>query len=320
MINFNNPDAVLSALAERAEDFLQKTIAGLIRARAVEQLAEPVLYSLLAGGKRLRPSLCLMCAGVDFEDSKFSQSALYAACALECMHTYSLIHDDLPCMDNDDYRRGKLSCHKAFSEWEAVLAGDALNTFAFELLVRSESDSSAMSSGKNLARKITALAQASGPGGMVCGQALDLFAEKKGETRPVDIREREKLLLEIHAKKTAAMMRASCEIGAIHAGVEDVSAYRLYGESLGLVFQISDDILDETGDASSLGKSTGKDRDSGKLTYPAVFGIDESRRLCEELCERTEQLAENLIPGEKAGRDYRKTLASIPGSVLRRQK
>ncbi len=308
----------LRELAGLFEGFLNDRILEMIRERAVPQTAEPVIYSLTAGGKRIRPALCLLTAGIppgvshargDASEgdstAAYLERALFAGAALECIHTYSLIHDDLPPMDDDSLRRGRPSNHVQYSEWAAILAGDALNTLAFELAARTSPE------GESPARLIEILAQGSGLGGMICGQALDLHAEKQGE-RPGDSASERALLEEIHRKKTGALLRASCEMGAVIAGAADTAPYAEYGAKLGLLFQISDDLLDETGDARALGKTAGKDRESGKLTYPYLYGLQESREKARALCEELIALADKLEPGPRAPGDNRRVLAGLP--------
>lgn len=223
-------------------------------------------YSVFAGGKRLRPILCLMAAkacGLPYK------GALPAACALEMIHTYSLIHDDLPAMDNDDLRRGRPTCHKKFDEATAIMAGDALLTKAFE---------TALSASGNKKTHKTALAAAmeiakgAGAEGMVGGQMADIENEGKKHTK--------KALFYIHGHKTGSLITASVVSGAVLAGAgpEKVKLFRTFGEKLGLAFQIADDILDETGDEKMMGKKLRKDSGAGKLTWPAVFGLDNSRK------------------------------------------
>jgi geranylgeranyl diphosphate synthase type II len=194
-----------------------------------------------------------------------------AACALEMIHTYSLIHDDLPALDNDDLRRGKPTCHKVFGDAMAILAGDALLTLAFQVLSAIESVDAAAKT-----RMVLELATSSGtPGGMIAGQVSDL--EGEGETP-------DPLLLEsIHRAKTGALLRASLRIGAIHAGAsrEQFDALSLYGEHIGLAFQIVDDVLDVVESSEALGKTPGKDAAQHKITFPAVYGLEESRRMAE---------------------------------------
>jgi geranylgeranyl diphosphate synthase, type II len=228
------------------------------------RLAEAMRYSLLGGGKRLRPILALMAAEACGGDS---ESALPAACALEMVHTYSLIHDDLPSMDDDDLRRGRPTCHKAFDEATAVLAGDALLTLAFEVLAREIRPAEAA------ARCVLALAEGAGPAGMVGGQMADLQAEGRPDVTLA-------ALEAIHRRKTGALLRASLKMGALVAGVDGTTLRALdsYGHAVGLAFQIVDDLLDVQGDEAKLGKRVNKDHGLGKWTYPGLLGLEGSRR------------------------------------------
>ncbi len=247
-------------------------------AGAPPELMEAMRYSLLGGGKRLRPALaltaCELICGTE-------EPALPAACAVEMIHCYSLIHDDLPAMDNDDIRRGKPSAHKRFSEATAILAGDALQTLAFEIL----SDTRDI-------RQIVTLAKAAGAEGMAGGQILDMTAEKKRLTLEE--------LQHLHACKTGALIRASLELGALAANADEkqLAAFTSYGTHLGLLFQITDDILDVEGDAAVLGKSVGKDALSEKMTYPQLLGMEEARRLAEDAANKARQTLE--VFGERA--------------------
>lgn len=233
-----------------------------------ETLSQAIRYSLLGAGKRLRPMLVLMAAeACGYECA----SAMPAACSVEMVHAYSLIHDDLPAMDDDDLRRGRPTCHKKYGEAMAILAGDALLTGAFELLATRIEP-------KDIAAKCCAeLSYAAGAAGMVGGQADDLAAESAGGG--VD------KLVEIHRRKTGAMIRVSLRLGALVGGADDeqLAALDTYGERLGLAFQIVDDLLDVRGQPSTTGKRTRKDSDRGKLTYPGLLGIAESTRRAEQL-------------------------------------
>jgi geranylgeranyl diphosphate synthase type II len=229
-----------------------------------------VRYSLLGGGKRLRPLLVLMAAeacGCDVE------RALPAACAVEMIHTYSLIHDDLPAMDDDDLRRGRPTCHKVYGEALAILAGDALLTLAFEVIAKH------IRPLETAARCCAALAEAAGVSGMVGGQADDLAAEHTGGDLDT--------LESIHARKTGALLRVSLRLGALCAGADETQmrALQEYGRRLGLAFQITDDLLDVSGDEASLGKRVQKDSGRRKLTFPALLGVEESRRRAETLVD-----------------------------------
>lgn len=235
-------------------------------------------HSVFAGGKRLRPILCLE-GGRLFNGEE--GSLLRLGCALELIHTYSLIHDDLPALDNDDLRRGKPTCHKAFGEATAILAGDALLTLAFEVM------SVLGQSPVRRLRVIHELAQAIGAvGGMVAGQVLDLeTAGRPATAETVHL---------IHSAKTGAFIRAAVRSGALEAGAgeDDLAAVGVFGAKIGLAFQIADDILDVTSSREKLGKSVGKDDQQHKATYPAIHGLEESRRIATRLVgEACEALA-----------------------------
>src|SRR5262245_33870857 len=235
-------------------------------------LMDAMRYSVFAGGKRLRPILTLAATEAVGGDA---ERALPAASALEYIHTYSMIHDDLPAMDDDDYRRGKLTNHKVFGDAMAILAGDALLTLAFQVLAQLPVDA------ERRAGLVAELATAAGTvGGMIGGQVADLEGEGK---------RRDAVLLEtIHRAKTGALLRASLRMGAIYAGADErqYAALSCYGEHVGLAFQIVDDILDVEESSEALGKTAGKDAQQQKITFPAVYGLDESRRMAEQECAR----------------------------------
>ena len=243
-------------------------------------------HSVFAGGKRLRPILCLE-AGQLVCGNK--ASLLRLGCAVEFIHTYSLIHDDLPALDNDDLRRGKPTCHVAFGEATAILAGDALLTLAFETL----SVPHAIDKARRL-RVIQELAFAIGTRGMIGGQTVDLEASGGEADGPK--------LEYIHSKKTGALIRAAVRVGGIDAGASDADLDRItvYGERVGLAFQIADDLLDVSGSSASLGKTPGKDGRQKKLTYPAVHGVELSRRIAAQLVGEAQAALE--IYGERAHR------------------
>ena len=236
---------------------------------------QAVRHSLFAGGKRLRPILCLAAAeavggrGHDF---------LSCACALEMIHTYSLIHDDLPAMDNDDYRRGMPTSHRVFGEGIAILAGDALLTEAFHLLSRPEFTKD--DNTETRLQAINLIAQAAGTAGMVGGQVMDLQGEGKTVTLET--------LEDMHRRKTGAMLTVSVVSGAIlaRATAAQTAALSRYGQDIGLAFQIADDILNVTGDSALMGKGTGSDISRGKTTFPALIGLEVSRNRLAELVER----------------------------------
>ena len=246
-------------------------------------------YSVLAGGKRLRPALVLLgarAAGGSEED------VLGVACAVEFVHTYSLIHDDLPAMDDDDYRRGRPSCHKQFGEATAILAGDALNTYAFEVIARTAPHPS------RVAALVGELCTAAGTRGMVGGQVADLDAEQlqteSWDGLPPDV----DLVRAIHERKTGALLTASLRLGAIACGADDELLERLgrVGARIGLAFQIVDDVLDEEGEVAELGKTPGKDRAQGKATFPAAIGVEASRDEASRLVAEAVD-AVNGLPG-----------------------
>ena len=243
-------------------------------------------YSVFAGGKRIRPILCLEAARIFEADVT---PALYPGCAIEFIHTYSLIHDDLPALDNDDLRRGKPTCHKKFGEATAILAGDALLTLAFETIT------AAPVSAERRVAMVTEIASAAGTvRGMVGGQVADLEAEGK----PVG----PEMLEYIHQSKTAALIRASITAGALCAGApaEDVARLRRFGETIGWAFQVTDDILDVEESSAALGKTAGKDVAQHKATYPAIHGLERSHEIARELA--TKAIAELAPYGERAAR------------------
>lgn len=252
-----------------------------------ERLREAMNYSLLAGGKRLRPVLCLLCVELctpPEQRAALVQKALPFAAGLEMIHTYSLIHDDLPAMDNDDLRRGRPSCHRAFDEATAILAGDALNTDAFSFMARVGLGRDALPAEKVLGA-VLEVASAVGSQGMVGGQIQDMALT--GAPLPQDLLERQRLavpLCNMQALKTGALFRASCVSGGLLAGADEASlfALRTYALHLGVAFQIVDDILDVTQDTATLGKPSGSDAASGKITWPALFGLPHSRHLAAE--------------------------------------
>lgn len=256
----------------RARDLTDRLLDQFLPAGDVDPqvLHQAMRYSVLAGGKRLRPILALAayeyCAG---DPDRANQTVHKAMAALEAVHTYSLIHDDLPCMDDDDLRRGRPTCHKQFDEAIATLAGDALHVVAFEWLAETGST-----------EVVLELSRAVGTSGMLGGQMADIEAEGREVTREE--------IAEIHRRKTAALIAASVRIGAMLAGAEEPTLNRLssFGQKIGLAFQIVDDILDIEGDQALLGKQVGSDTRNGKATYPAVVGLEiaraEATRLIDE--------------------------------------
>jgi geranylgeranyl diphosphate synthase type II len=288
------PADPLAAWRPRIEAALERCLPE--EERPPRRLHAAMRYAVFSGGKRLRPLLALAaasCAGGDVE------AALPGACAVELIHTYSLVHDDLPALDNDELRRGRPTLHRVYGEALAILAGDALLTLAFETLA---------GGGGEPARRLEAqisLARAVGASGMIGGQVDDLDPAGPGE--PAERVE------SIHRRKTAALMGASARIGALLGGGAESDARVLseVGERLGLAFQIVDDLLDETGSAAAVGKAVGKDQRSGKLTYPAVWGVEVSRRRAHEIAEEARRL---LRPyGERAA-----ALRAIAAHVVER--
>ncbi|MFL6589218.1 MAG: polyprenyl synthetase family protein [Chthoniobacterales bacterium] len=242
-------------------------------------------YSLFAGGKRLRPILCL--AAAEACGGK-TAAALAAACSVECIHTYSLIHDDLPSMDNDDLRRGRPTCHKVFGDAIAILAGDALLTVAFEIAGHAKPVSR-----YNLRDVLREIAVAAGSRKLIAGQVADLEAEGR-RIKPTQLRS-------IHENKTAALLTTSVRLGAMAANVapKQLAAITAFGRALGLAFQVIDDILDVTQTSEKLGKSAGKDLAAQKATYPAVLGLEgarkEARRLTRQAHRALGTLGENAV-------------------------
>ncbi len=239
-------------------------------------VVEAARYSLFAGGKRLRPILCLAAADVA---GGSPEAAMPAACALEMVHTYSLIHDDLPAMDNDDFRRGRPTNHRVYGEAVAILAGDLLLTEAFGLLASSHGQDDAVPAERKL-QAVAILARASGAQGMIGGQVIDL----ESETRDVDLATVEYM----HIRKTGALICASLEIGAVLSGASSdlTEALGRYGRHLGLAFQITDDLLDVEGDPEVMGKSAGSDAAKNKKTYPALLGVARTKEMAREHVER----------------------------------
>ncbi|AGB40535.1 geranylgeranyl pyrophosphate synthase [Halobacteroides halobius DSM 5150] len=264
-----------------------------------KKLSQAMRYSVLAGGKRLRPILTLLVAKLIGEEEK---KVLPAACALEMIHNYSLIHDDLPCMDDDDYRRGQPTNHKVYGEAMAVLAGDSLLTLAFETISRINNIDQ-----DKVLLATQELAIAAGNQGMVGGQAADIVAEgQKIDKEGLEY---------IHTHKTGALLRAAVRIGAILAGAnkEELAALTTYAQKIGLAFQVVDDILDIEGDEEKLGKDVGSDLERDKATFPALYGLEEAKKMAQKLCQEAKEAIH--IFGEEAkvlleladyiiGRDY----------------
>lgn len=252
---------------------------------ALEQLFEPATpqmqrlyqamrYSVMNGGKRVRPLLVLASCEALGGDA---QQAVAAACAVELIHAYSLVHDDLPAMDNDNMRRGQPTTHIAFDEAYAILAGDALQTLAFEVLTRQDSNLDAQTS----LQMVRILSQAAGAGGMVGGQAIDLDATGKQVNQ--------QQLEQIHRHKTGALISASVQLGALASGKanpEQLNRLRDYAQAIGLAFQVQDDILDITSDSQTLGKQQGSDLQQGKSTYPGLLGLEPAQQYAQQLKDR----------------------------------
>lgn len=263
----------LKVEAQQVEDFL----AICLQNRDIPSTLHASMdYSLLAGGKRLRPVLCLTVAklfGNDAQGDSVAKAVMPFATAIECIHTYSLIHDDLPAMDDDDLRRGRPSNHKQFDEATAILAGDGLLTDAFDFMASTVQNLPPA----NVLQAMQTMARAAGSSGMVGGQALDMEYTGRDNISLDDLRT-------MHAMKTGALLRASCVSGAQLAGASahDVDCIARFGAAIGSAFQIVDDILDEIGDEVQLGKPVGSDIEQGKVTYPSLLGIDASRALAQE--------------------------------------
>ena len=264
-----------------------------------KELKEAMAYTLQTPGKRIRSVLLLWC--YEMFDSKSNHNAEMAAAVIEMVHTYSLVHDDLPAMDNDDFRRGVPTCHKEFDEGTAILAGDALLTLAFEVLARE------IEPAETAIKLVGQLANDAGPSGMIGGQMADLIAEKNVCDK--------KTLEYIHTNKTAKMFRCAAAMGAI-CGSASKKQYDIlceFGMKIGLCFQIADDILDVSATSEQLGKTAGKDAKARKCTYPAVVGIEKAQEIQKQL---TEEAIELLNPfGKKAD-----TLRQLANALLERKK
>ena len=267
-------DELLPKIEQKLDELIPAKEDGINEAR------KAMRYSLLNGGKRIRPILLLefykLCGGK-------GENALNFAAALEMIHTYSLIHDDLPCMDNDDMRRGKLSCHKAFGEDTALLAGDALLTLAFSAAAKTDGIPP-----ERALRAISVLADNAGIDGMVGGQVMDLEFEKTGADADG--------LKEMYLKKTSCLLKSAAVCGCVLAGADEeyIKYAAEYADSLGLAFQIIDDILDCTADEKTLGKPIGSDEKNGKTTFVTLYGIDGAGKRAKELSRTAENLLDNF--------------------------
>ena len=276
--------AVALALLKRHGDAVTEHLRSLSQryAEAPPRLLESIQYSLMAGGKRLRPALVLECfaaCATEPQDAVAKRSAMAAASAMELIHTFSLVHDDLPAMDDDDLRRGQPTNHKKFGEAMAILAGDAMVTMAFELLATDAEPSVAPA-------MVRELASNSGPAGMIGGQVLDI----DGENQQLSLEG----LQSIHRMKTGALLTASCRLGVISARQADhLPAITAFGRHMGLAFQIVDDILDVTSTPQQLGKATNKDAGRGKNTYPSLMGLEASRQ---EAAKQLSAALDSLVP------------------------
>ena len=264
-------------LSEEYKKIIEKKLDEYIPVKYPEKIWESMRYSVLAGGKRLRPIMTLEACRVL---SGTYEQALPAACAIEMLHSQSLIHDDLPCMDNDDYRRGKPTNHKVFGESTAVLAGDALLSYAPQIILQKTPKTV---SSQTLLRVIEEFVVAAGAEKLIAGQVVDIDSEGKQISKET--------LNFIHDNKTAALFKLSLRTGAILAGADEekIQCLTRYAEKLGLAFQIMDDILDVTSTLEELGKTPGKDEKEGKVTYISFYGLEESKKqvsfLCKEACD-----------------------------------
>lgn len=272
-------------LARKAQRINQSLEAVLKTADEPDRLLQAMSYALLAGGKRIRPILCLAAAEAIDGDP---QEVMPAACALEMIHAYSLIHDDLPAMDDDDIRRGQPTCHKAFDEATAILAGDALLTLAFQML-----SSIAINKPEQAAkwlRVIQLISHAAGYCGMIQGQMLDMASEKKQLTLAE--------LKSMHRLKTGALIEASVRCGAELAGVNStqIQMFERYAQNIGLAFQVTDDILNVEGDPEVMGKAVGTDAQRSKTTYPALLGLTKSKEFADQLVENALTALEDFDP------------------------
>ncbi len=269
----------------RARELVNSTINRLLKDLPIDNELEDVLcYTLQSPGKRIRSVLVLW--SCELVNGQINRDAEIAAAAIEMVHTYSLVHDDLPAMDNDDLRRGRPTCHKAFDEATAILAGDALLTLAFEILAKKIEEPAVA------VKLISELAEAAGPAGMIAGQMADLKAENTAGTKEV--------LEYIHSNKTAKMFRCAAAMGAIcgRADRQQLKSLYEYGLKIGLGFQIADDILDVSASSEQLGKTAGKDEKAGKATYPTIIGMEKSMQLAKKLADEAVAVLEPF--GDKA--------------------
>lgn len=276
----------LKAYLQEKKDIVEKALDESLPLEKPEKIYEAMRYSLLAGGKRLRPILCLATANLL---GQIEAVAMPTACALEMIHTMSLIHDDLPAMDNDDYRRGRLTNHKVYGEDIAILAGDGLLAYAFEFVAQNTQGIPA----DRVVKVLAILGKAVGANGLVGGQVLDLECEGKSDVTA-------DTLSFIHRRKTGALLEACVLSGAVLAGAseDDLTRLSVYAQNIGLAFQIVDDILDVTATSEELGKTAGKDISAQKATYPRIWGLETSRQKAQALVE--DAIAQLEVYGAKA--------------------
>ncbi|TGK06913.1 polyprenyl synthetase family protein [Leptospira semungkisensis] len=292
---------------ERFEEYLEKDAYPQFKKDSATELADAMEYSLRAGGKRLRPILVFASYG------KINEDSLAIGAALEFIHTYSLIHDDLPSMDDDDFRRGKPSLHKQFSEATAILAGDALQAYAFGWLSKIES------SDPNLHRDLLLLlAEGAGAPGMVSGQMYDLLLERNPSSL---VGSKEELLVKTHRMKTGALIGASFLMGnRLRSDFQSRSKIiQEYGTKLGLLFQITDDILDIEGTKEDLGKTPGKDGKSGKITYPSLYGMDACKQMVLTLVSELETLGSEIDGTSRDSSEFSDFFVSLPANIGKRK-
>jgi geranylgeranyl diphosphate synthase type II len=278
----------LQAAAARTDSYLKASLESL--RECPPRLLEAMSYSLLGPGKRIRPALTLLCCQAAGGTEAAGETALAPAAAIEMIHCFSLIHDDLPAMDNDDLRRGRPTNHKVYGDGLAILAGDALNTFPFELIVTRVREPVLA------AALVRELAHATGPEGMIGGQVLDTCHPDEARTGSSGTLPQ---LQRIHRMKTGALIRCACRMGGLCAGAtgEKLEKVDTYGRAIGLAFQIVDDILDVTATEEQMGKKTGKDAAIGKLTYPSLVGLEKAREYLAEQVRIADGVAEQLGPG-----------------------
>ena len=279
--NFDDLHSFMTARRRRVEDTMLRLLPN--NTSAAPRLAEAMTYAAMGGGKRIRP--ILVYAACELAGGTVEQADV-AAAAIELLHTYSLVHDDLPAMDDDDLRRGRATCHRAYDEATAILAGDTLHTLAFEML-----SSAGNYSASQRVALIRTLCRAAGADGMAAGQMQDMQAQGQLQTLAA--------LEEMHYLKTGRLITASLQLGQIASGREDVTlanALTEYGDAIGLAFQVQDDILDVTGSADVLGKSSGADEKLGKSTFPGLIGLDASRQRARQLCDQACAAIEERAP------------------------